>query len=266
MAVRLVDTHSHIYLPEFDEDRDDVVARAVNGGVTSILLPNIDSTTMDRLLECVETYPDVCFPMAGLHPTSVNESYKEELDFVRRMLQTDRKFVAVGEIGVDLYWDDTYRNEQLDAFDAQLDMAVERRLPVVVHCRNAFDEMFSVLMNHVGRHLTGVAHSFSGTLEQVERLLGQTDFYVGVNGIATFKKSDLPELLKHVPIERVVAETDSPYLAPVPHRGRRNESAFVVDVVRKIAEIYGLGFEETAAIMSENAQRLFNLSHCLACD
>ena len=256
----LIDTHSHIYLPEFDEDRDAVVSRAIDAGVKTVLLPNIDASTMPALLDMVAAYPALCRPMAGLHPTSVAEGYAAELDAVRRDLDNVGGLVAVGEIGLDLYWDTTYRRQQMEAFDAQLDMAAEHGLPVVIHCRNAFDDMMDILENHLRAHdIRGVAHSFTGTVCQAERLMSDTNLYVGVNGIVTFKKSDLPQVLRHIPIDRVVPETDAPYLAPVPHRGRRNESAFVVDVVRKIAEVYGLDFDKTAAVMEANARKLFEL-------
>lgn len=256
----LIDTHSHIYLPEFDEDRDAVVSRAIDAGVKTVLLPNIDASTMPALLDMVAAYPALCRPMAGLHPTSVAEGYAAELDAVRRDLDNVGGLVAVGEIGLDLYWDITYRRQQMEAFDAQLDMAAEHDLPVVIHCRNAFDDMMDILENHLRVHdIRGVAHSFTGTVCQAERLMSDTNLYVGVNGIVTFKKSDLPQVLRHIPIDRVVPETDAPYLAPVPHRGRRNESAFVVDVVRKIAEVYGLDFDKTAAVMEANARKLFEL-------
>lgn len=256
----LIDTHSHIYLPEFDEDRDAVVSRAIDAGVKTVLLPNIDASTMPALLDMVAAYPALCRPMAGLHPTSVAEGYAAELDVVRRDLDNVGGLVAVGEIGLDLYWDTTYRRQQMEAFDAQLDMAAEHDLPVVIHCRNAFDDMMDILENHLRVHdIRGVAHSFTGTVCQAERLMSDTNLYVGVNGIVTFKKSDLPQVLRHIPIDRVVPETDAPYLAPVPHRGRRNESAFVVDVVRKIAEVYGLDFDKTAAVMEANARKLFEL-------
>ena len=256
----LIDTHSHIYLPEFDEDRDAVVSRAIDAGVRTVLLPNIDASTMPALLDMVAAYPALCRPMAGLHPTSVAEGYAAELDVVRRDLDNVGGLVAVGEIGLDLYWDTTYRRQQMEAFDAQLDMAAEHDLPVVIHCRNAFDDMMDILENHLRVHdIRGVAHSFTGTVCQAERLMSDTNLYVGVNGIVTFKKSDLPQVLRHIPIDRVLPETDAPYLAPVPHRGRRNESAFVVDVVRKIAEVYGLDFDKTAAVMEANARKLFEL-------
>lgn len=256
----LIDTHSHIYLPEFDEDRDAVVSRAIDAGVRTVLLPNIDASTMPALLDMVAAYPALCRPMAGLHPTSVAEGYAAELDAVRRDLDNVGGLVAIGEIGLDLYWDTTYRRQQMEAFDAQLDMAAEHDLPVVIHCRNAFDDMMDILENHLRVHdIRGVAHSFTGTVCQAERLMSDTNLYVGVNGIVTFKKSDLPQVLRHIPIDRVLPETDAPYLAPVPHRGRRNESAFVVDVVRKIAEVYGLDFDKTAAVMEANARKLFEL-------
>ena len=234
----LIDTHSHIYLPEFDEDRDAVVSRAIDAGVRTVLLPNIDASTMPALLDMVAAYPALCRPMAGLHPTSVAEGYAAELDAVRRDLDNVGGLVAVGEIGLDLYWDTTYRRQQMEAFDAQLDMAAEHDLPVVIHCRNAFDDMMDILENHLRVHdIRGVAHSFTGTVCQAERLMSDTNLYVGVNGIVTFKKSDLPQVLRHIPIDRVVPETDAPYLAPIPYRGRPNRPEYTEATLEMLASL-----------------------------
>lgn len=256
----MIDTHSHIYLPEFKEDLQSVVDRALAAGVDKILLPNIDSSTMDDLLDCVSKYPSVCYPMTGLHPTSVNESYTEELDFVRNSLNGENKFIAIGEIGLDLYWDKTFLKEQMIAFDSQVSLAVENELPVVIHCRDAFDEMFEVLSgykNNAG--FKGVVHSFSGQQKDVEEILSYKNLYIGINGTVTFKKSHLPDLLRNVPVEKILQETDSPYLTPSPFRGKRNESSYVIYVLSKLSEVYQIDKESMAHILTENANRLFCL-------
>lgn len=257
--LHLTDTHSHIYLPEFKDDLSDVIDRALQAGVERILLPNIDSTTMDDLLALVRRYPDMCFPMTGLHPTSVNESFRDELSLVEKSLQGDTHFVAVGEIGMDLYWDKTFVEEQKIAFDAQIQLAIRYGLPVVVHCRDAFDEIFEVMSHYRNdERFSGVIHSFTGTEEQMSEILSYPGFYIGINGIVTFKKSHLPELLQKCPVDRVLIETDCPYLTPVPYRGKRNESSYVYYVCKKLAEIYGMSMDDMSAVLSNNTNRLFN--------
>lgn len=257
--LHLTDTHSHIYLPEFKDDLSDVIDRALQAGVDRILLPNIDSTTMDDLLALVRRYPDMCFPMTGLHPTSVNESFRDELSIVEKSLQGDTRFVAVGEIGMDLYWDKTFVEEQKIAFDAQIQLAIRHGLPVVVHCRDAFDEIFEVMSHYRNdERFSGVIHSFTGTEEQMCEVLSYPGFYIGINGIVTFKKSHLPELLQKCPVDRVLIETDCPYLTPVPYRGKRNESSYVYYVCKKLAEIYGMSMDDMSAVLSNNTNRLFN--------
>lgn len=256
--LHLTDTHSHIYLPEFKDDLSDVIDRALHAGVDRILLPNIDSTTMDDLLALVRRYPDMCFPMTGLHPTSVNESFRDELSIVEKSLQGDTRFVAVGEIGMDLYWDKTFVEEQKIAFDAQIQLAIRHGLPVVVHCRDAFDEIFEVMSHYRNdERFSGVIHSFTGTEEQMGEVLSYPGFYIGINGIVTFKKSHLPELLQKCPVDRVLIETDCPYLTPVPYRGKRNESSYVYYVCKKLAEIYGMSLDDMSAVLSNNANILF---------
>ena len=255
-----IDTHSHLFLEEFDEDRKEVVARAKEAGVSCIFMPDIDSSTHQRLMDMCDDYPDYCFPLVGLHPESVNEHYEKELEFVRKALEehSDR-FIGIGEIGIDLYWDSTYKKEQEVAFQKQVAWALEFDLPIVVHCRNAFDSIYEVLRQFDNQKLKGIFHCFSAGEGETERMLEFPHFLLGINGIVTFKKSPLPEVLKTIPLERIVVETDAPYLAPVPKRGKRNESAFVFYTLQKVAEIYGLTLDEAAKKTTENVLRVFNL-------
>lgn len=255
--MRLVDSHSHLFLEEFAEDLPQVIERARQAGVSHIFMPNIDSTTVEPLLRVCAEYPGYCFPMAGLHPTSVGENYEEELAVVEQQLRSDNPYVAVGEIGMDLYWDKTYEEQQRLALDRQLRWALQYDLPVVIHCREAFEEIFQVMEAYRDTPLRGIWHCFAGTKEDARRALAFPNFLLGINGVVTFKKSALPEVLRDIPVERMVVETDSPYLAPVPHRGKRNESAFVKDTLLKLAEILGEQAERVAEVTSENALRMF---------
>lgn len=257
--MRLVDSHSHLFLDEFRDDLPQVIARAQAAGVTHIFMPNIDSTTVEPMLRVCEEYKGYCFPMIGLHPTSVDAGYKEELAVVAERLAMPDNYVAIGEIGIDLYWDRTFLKEQLLAFEQQVQWALEYGLPVVIHCREAFDYIYNVLEPYKSSPLRGIFHSFTGTLEEAHRLLEFAGFYIGINGVVTFKKSDLPEVLLGVPLNRIVLETDSPYLTPVPNRGKRNESANVKDTLLKVAGIYGKQPEEVACITSENALKVFGM-------
>lgn len=257
--MRLVDSHSHLFLDEFRDDLPQVIARAQAAGVTHIFMPNIDSTTVEPMLRVCEEYKGYCFPMIGLHPTSVDAGYKEELAVVAERLAMPDNYVAIGEIGIDLYWDRTFLKEQLLAFEQQVQWALEYGLPVVIHCREAFDYIYNVLEPYKSSPLKGIFHSFTGTLEEAHRLLEFAGFYIGINGVVTFKKSDLPEVLQGVPLNRIVLETDSPYLTPVPNRGKRNESANVKDTLLKVAGIYGKQPEEVACITSENALKVFGM-------
>lgn len=253
----LIDTHSHLFLEEFAEDLPQVMERARNAGVSSIFMPNIDSTTIDTLLSVCAKYPDLCYPMIGLHPTSVNETYEQELAIVRERLSAPNYFVAIGEIGLDLYWDRTFLKEQLLVFERQIEWALEYELPVVIHTREAFDYIYKVMEPYKKTALRGIFHSFTGTPEEAARLLEFDGFMLGINGVVTFKKSTLPETLLTVPLERIVLETDSPYLTPVPNRGKRNESANVKDTLAKVAEIYQKSLEYVAQVTSENALKVF---------
>lgn len=255
----LVDSHSHLFLEEFSDDLPLVIARARAAGVSHIFMPNIDSTTIGPLLSVCNTYKGYCFPMIGLHPTSVNADYEKELAVVESYLQQTHDFVAIGEIGLDLYWDKTYLKEQLMAFEQQVEWALNYNLPIVIHSREAFEYIYKVLAPYKKTPLTGVFHSFTGTAGEAARLMEFEGFKIGINGVVTFKKSSLPEALKEIPLERIVLETDSPYLTPVPNRGKRNESAYLKDILLKVAEIYGQPVEKVAELTSENALNLFGM-------
>ena len=259
--MNLIDSHSHLFLEEFADDLPQVIERARQAGVTHIFMPNIDSTTIEPLLRTCTAYPGYLFPMAGLHPTSVNDTVDRELDIVYGELRQAREkgYVAVGEIGLDLYWDQTYLTQQLKAFEQQLQWALEFNLPVVIHCREAFPYIYKVLQGYRHTPLRGIFHSFTGTAEEAASLLEFPGFLLGINGVLTFKKSSLPEVLQSVPVERLLVETDSPYLTPVPYRGRRNESGYVVHTLRRLAEVYALTAEEVAKITSENALKVFGM-------
>lgn len=255
----LIDTHSHLFLEEFTEDLPQVMERARNAGVSYIFMPNIDSTTIDSMMSVCNAYSGFCYPMIGLHPTSVNESYERELAIVYERLSAPNNFIAIGEIGLDLYWDKTFLKEQLVAFEKQIEWALEFNLPIVIHSREAFDYIYKVMEPYKNTALSGVFHSFTGTQEEADRLLEFEGFMLGINGVVTFKKTTLPETLLTVPLERIVLETDSPYLTPVPNRGKRNESAYVKDTLNKVAEIYRMTDEYVAEVTSENALKVFGI-------
>ena len=251
------DTHTHLYLDAFSGDRDAMVGRALEAGVTRMLLPHIDRSTTGAMFSLAERYPGICLPMMGLHPTSVKENYREELAEIRKQL--DRPgVVAVGEIGIDLYWDRTFVREQEEAFRRQLAWARERELPVVIHARDSFEEIFSVMDQEGTEGMKGVFHSFSGSEAVLKKALSY-GFMIGINGIVTFKNSGLSELVPQIPPDRLLLETDAPFLAPVPHRGKRNESSYLVLIAERLAEIYNLTVGEIAEITTRNATSLFKL-------
>lgn len=255
--MNLIDSHSHLFLEEFVDDLPLVMDRARQAGVSHIFMPNIDNSTIKPMLDVCATYAGYCSPMLGLHPTSVNAGYLDELEAMATHLKPGHPFVAIGEIGMDLYWDKTFLKEQLVAFDVQLQWALHYDLPVVIHCREAFDHIYKVLQGYKGTTLRGIFHSFTGTAEDAARILEFPDFLIGINGVVTFKKSSLPEALTRVPLERLVLETDSPYLAPVPKRGTRNESSYLPYTLQKVADIYGQPAEKVARITTENALKMF---------
>ncbi|MCL1868537.1 MAG: TatD family hydrolase [Paludibacter sp.] len=254
----MIDTHSHIYLEEFDEDISEVILRAKTSGIEKIILPNIDSQSIDRMLNLKNQQPDFLFAAMGLHPTSVKENYLDELKIIENQLN-EKKFIALGEIGIDLYWDKTFETEQIMAFQTQCQWALQRNLPVIIHVRNSFEATMKALKPFENSGLRGVFHSFGGTYEQANEILNFGDFYLGINGIVTFKNSNLTEVLQKIPLQRIVTETDSPYLAPVPHRGKRNESAFISLVVKKLSEVYQISENQIDKITTQNAKNLFRI-------
>ncbi len=255
--IEFVDTHTHLFVPEFDDDRTAVVQRAVEAGVSKLCLPSINSDSPGALLDMCNEFPGVCYPMIGLHPTDVNAGYRQVLERMREILKSDSRFIAVGEVGLDFYWDETYKSEQIAAFKEQIEWAIESGLPLAIHSRNAFDILYSVMEEYRSCNLRGVFHCFSGSEEEALKLLTFEGFYLGIGGVVTYKKSNLPEILAKVPLERVLLETDSPYLTPVPYRGKRNESAYVPYVAKALSGIYGCDLERVAAITTANACALF---------
>lgn len=250
-----VDTHTHLYLDEFNEDRSTVVENAIRAGVGRMMLPNIDSATVLPMLSLCDAYPENCFPMIGLHPTSVKENYKDELAAMECWL-LDRKFYAIGECGIDLYWDKTFATEQEFVFRHHIDLARAYDLPLIVHIRESFNEVIKILKDVNKPDLRGIFHCFSGSVEQAKQAIG-LGFCLGLGGVITFKNNKMQETLKHIGTEHLLLETDAPFLAPVPYRGKRNEPSYIPLVAEKVAEIKGISVEEVARVTTENALRLF---------
>lgn len=255
--MKLIDTHSHIYAKEFTDDINDVVKRSQKAGIEKILLPNIDSESISAMHKLVTSFPGYCIPMMGLHPSSVKENYKEELAICKKWLETE-KYCAIGEIGIDLYWDKTYIKEQQIAFETQINWALECNLPIVIHARESFNEIFEVLEKYQNSNLKGVFHSFTGNLQQAEKAI-ELGFLLGINGIVTFKNSGLDKTVSQISLDKLLLETDAPYLAPVPKRGKRNESSFVLHTANKIADIFQVDLSEVAEKTGRNAEKLFKL-------
>lgn len=254
----LFDTHTHIYLPEFDDDREAVVQRAVEAGVSRMMLPNVDVMTIDALQAVLEAYPHLCIGAMGLHPTSVDDDYSSSLDIIEARLDSS-PYHAVGEIGIDLYWDKTFLKEQIDAFEMQVRWAAERNMPIIIHCREAFAPIVDVLRRLSYLTPRGVFHSFGGDADDLAVIADLGDFYIGVNGIVTFKNSSLRDMAMTIPLDRLVIETDAPYLAPVPHRGRRNEPAYVRHTAEFMALCRDMSVAELEQTTYDNACRLFGL-------
>ena len=254
----LTDTHTHLYSEEFKEDIAEVIKRAGQNYVSRLFLPNIDSSSIEGMLSLEKKYPGVVFPMMGLHPCSVNENYKEELKLVSNWLEKHR-FVAVGEIGIDLYWDKTFEKEQKDAFAFQIDLAIKHNLPIVIHTRNSFDETYAIVKQMKTSSLRGIFHCFSGTIDQAQQIIDLGGFKLGVGGVLTFKNSGLEQVIKNIALEHLVLETDSPYLAPVPYRGKRNESAYLLEVAQKLANIYNVDIHQIAEVTTNNSREIFDI-------
>jgi len=255
--VNIIDTHTHLYLKQFNEDIDLVINRSKEIGVKKFIFPAIDSSHFDSMHSLKNKYPDDIYLMSGLHPTDVKEDFKDELDFVVNSLKK-HDYVAIGEIGIDLYWDKTYLKQQQEAFRFQIRLAIKHDLPIVIHCREAFNEIFEILDKENCPKLRGVFHCFTGSLKQAKRAI-DLGFVLGIGGVVTFKNGGIDKFLNQIDLKYIVLETDSPYLAPVPFRGKRNESSYIIHVVEKLSEIYGLSNEEIADITTKNAEKVFAL-------
>jgi len=253
-----IDTHSHLYSSQFDEDRDAVIQRALTAGVTKLLLPNVDLRSIEGMFTLERNYPGVCFPMLGLHPCSVDLDWEKTLAELKKHLN-QRAFIAIGEIGIDLYWDKTFLKEQEQAFITQINWAKELQIPIVIHARDSFPEIYAILDEHNDDRLKGVFHCFSGNENDVQKILGYGGFSFGIGGVVTYKKSTLPEAIQHIPLEKLVLETDAPYLAPTPFRGKRNESAYLPYIASKISDIFEISEQEIGRITTQNAQNLFSI-------
>ncbi|MFD0761764.1 TatD family hydrolase [Lutibacter aestuarii] len=253
----ITDTHTHLYSEQFDEDRNEMIQRAIDAGVSRLFIPAIDSTYFNAMLTLEKQYPKNTFLMMGLHPTHVKDNVEEELAFVKKQLNK-RNFYAVGEIGIDLYWDKTFLKQQQHAFKTQINWAKEKNLPIVIHCRDAFDEIFEVLEEVKDERLIGIFHCFTGTLEQAKKAIS-FNMKLGIGGVVTFKNGKIDQFLNQIPLNHIVLETDAPYLAPSPFRGKRNESSYIINVLNKLADIYNSTAEEVAEITTQNSKKIFGI-------
>jgi len=252
----MIDTHSHIYSEEFDADGTEAIERAKEAGITQIILPNCDSTTLQPMLALEAENPDYCYAAIGLHPTSVKEDYETELALVKSELER-RSWIAIGEIGIDLYWDKTFLKEQIHAFQLQIDWALEYKLPVIIHVRDSFEETMEALTPYKNSGLKGVFHSFTGSIDEARKIIDFGGFLLGINGIVTFKNSGLAAVVGQIDLKHIILETDSPYLTPTPHRGKRNESAYTQLVATKLAGFYNCSLEQIDEQTTLNARKLF---------
>ena len=255
--MKIIDTHTHLYLKQFNEDIDLVIKRSKDVGVNKFIFPAIDSSYLDSMHILKNKYPDNIYLMSGLHPTDVREDFNDELEFVVNSLKT-HDYVAIGEIGIDLYWDNSLLKLQQLAFEFQIRLAIKHDIPIVIHCREAFDEIFEILDKENCDKLRGVFHCFTGTLEQAKRAI-DLGFVLGIGGVVTFKNGGIDKFLHKIELKNIVLETDSPYLAPAPFRGKRNESSFIIYIIEKLSKIYGISKEKIAEITSKNAEKVFRL-------
>jgi len=253
----ITDTHTHLYSEQFNDDRKAMMQRAKDAGVSRFFIPAIDSSYTESMFSLEKENPNEVFLMMGLHPTSVKENYLEELTHVKNWIDK-RNFYAIGEIGIDLYWDKSFLQQQQEAFRTQIKWAKEKKLPIVIHCRDAFDEIFEILESEKSDDLRGIFHCFTGTLEQAKQAISY-NMKLGIGGVATFKNGKIDTFLNEIDLKHIVLETDSPYLAPVPFRGKRNESSYITNVVDKLVDIYGIGFNEIAEITTQNSKDIFNV-------
>ncbi len=253
----ITDTHTHLYAEEFDQDRAEMMQRAIEAGITRFFIPAIDSSCTEAMYDLESKYPENVYLMMGLHPTYVKENYEQELNHVEQEL-AKRKFYAIGEIGIDLYWDKTHLKEQQEAFRKQIQLAKKYKLPIVIHCRDAFDEIFAILEEEKSADLFGIFHCFTGTYDQALQAISY-NMKLGIGGVVTFKNGKIDQFLNQIDLKHIVLETDSPYLAPIPFRGKRNESSYLINVIDKLANIYGLSPKEIAEITTENSKVIFGI-------
>lgn len=253
----ITDTHTHLYSEAFDEDRDTVIRDAISKGVGRFFIPAIDSTYTQRMLDLEKDFPEHVYLMTGLHPTHVKENFQEELIHVEQMLST-HKYYAIGEIGIDLFWEKKYLKEQQSAFRIQIKIAKKNKLPIVIHCRDAFDEVFEILEEEKGNDLRGIFHCFTGTIEQAQKAISY-NMKLGIGGVVTFKNGKIDRFLHDIELKHIVLETDSPYLAPTPYRGKRNESAYILNILKKLATIYQMTEEELAIKTTNNSIEIFGV-------
>jgi TatD DNase family protein len=251
-----IDTHAHLYLPEFDYDRDKIIEDALNHGVKKIFLPNINSSSISPMKELADKYPRICYPMMGLHPTSVKYNYTDEMLRIEQELE-QKPYIAIGEIGIDLYWDKDHLKEQCIVFARQIDLALKYRLPVIIHARESFNEILQILDGYHNRGLTGIFHAFTGTVEIARKVIDM-NFKLGIGGILTYKKSSLKDVVRETDLKNIVLETDSPYLAPILMRGKRNESSFLVHIAEAVKNIKNVSIEEVASVTTSNVINLFH--------
>ena len=256
--MKFIDTHTHMFSDQFNKDSDEVIKRAIDAGVEKMMLPDIDGTTTEAMLQLAAKYPDNCFPMLGLHPCSVKKDFRSELERIgSEHRKGDTKYWAVGEIGMDLYWDKTYIDQQKEAFRFQIELAKELSLPIAIHVRECFEEVLEIVDELNDDQLTGIFHCFSGTLNQANHIIEYGGFMLGLGGVLTFKKAGLDQVVKDIDLKHLILETDSPYLAPAPYRGKRNESSYLLHVAQKLAEVKQVSLKEIAEITTNNALQVF---------
>ena len=257
--MKFIDTHTHLFASEFNDDIDIVVKNAINSGVSKMLLPNIDSSTTNNMLQLCNKYPKNCFPMIGLHPCSVKkDNIEKEILHVEEMLNKN-KFIAIGEIGLDLYWDKSTLSYQKVAFEYQIKLAKKYQLPIVVHVRDSFNEAIEIVEKLNNENLSGVFHCFTGNIQEAERIINLQNFYLGIGGVVTFKNGGINKIINQISLDNIILETDSPYLTPTPFRGKRNESKYLVNIAQKMSEIYEIDINEIANKTSSNAINLFKI-------
>ena len=252
----LTDTHTHLYSKEFDSNRNDLIQQAIDSGITRLFMPNVDSESIPGMFQVEKQFPNNCFAMMGLHPCSVGAKYQQELQVVEYWLNK-RKFVAIGEIGIDLYWDKTFFEQQQDAFRMQIQLAKKYNLPYVIHSRNSFDEVFEIVSEFKNDNIKAIFHCFSGNIEQAEKVIDLGNFKLGIGGVVTFKNSGLDKVVEAIDLKHLVLETDAPYLAPIPHRGKTNNPEYLILIAKKIAEIINISLEEVVEVTTQNSKDIF---------